>query len=40
VIELDGEVDEGGEDGGEGRWLYSCRDDQGVPFGLREVPPS
>jgi uncharacterized protein len=37
VIALGGEVDQGGEDGEQGRWLYSCRDDQGVPFGLREV---
>jgi uncharacterized protein len=38
VIELGGEIDEGGEEGPEGRWLYSCRDDQGVPFGLHERP--
>lgn len=36
VVECGGEVDEGGEEGPSGRWLYSCRDDQGVPFGLHE----
>jgi predicted enzyme related to lactoylglutathione lyase len=36
VIELGGEVDEGGGEGPAGKWLYSCRDDQGVPFGLHE----
>ena len=36
VIELGGEVDEGGGEGPGGKWLYSCRDDQGVPFGLHE----
>ena len=36
VLELGGEVDEAGEEGESGRWLYSCRDDQGVPFGLHE----
>jgi predicted enzyme related to lactoylglutathione lyase len=37
IRELGGEVDEdvGGEDES-GRWLYSCRDDQGVVFGLLE----
>jgi predicted enzyme related to lactoylglutathione lyase len=38
VIELGGEVDEGQGQGPGGRWLYSCRDDQGVPFGLHEPP--
>lgn len=38
VVELGGAVDEGGEEGEWGRWLYSCRDDQGVPFGLHEPP--
>jgi predicted enzyme related to lactoylglutathione lyase len=38
VIKLGGEVDEGGEEGPSGRWLFSCRDDQGVPFGLHEPP--
>jgi predicted enzyme related to lactoylglutathione lyase len=38
VVELGGEVDEAGEEGESGRWLYSCRDDQGVPFGLHEPP--
>jgi predicted enzyme related to lactoylglutathione lyase len=37
VVELGGEVDQAGEKGDQGRWLYSCRDDQGVPFGLREA---
>jgi uncharacterized protein len=36
VKALGGSVDEGGEESPEGRWLYSCRDDQGVPFGLHE----
>jgi len=40
VVELGGEVDEGGEEEPGGRWLYSCRDDQGVPFGLHEAPQS
>jgi hypothetical protein len=40
VVELGGEVDEMGEEGESGRWLYSCRDDQGVPFGLHEPPPA
>lgn len=38
VLELGGEVDEVGEEGESGRWLYSCRDDQGVPFGLHQPP--
>jgi len=38
VIELGGTVAEGGEEGPGGRWLYACRDDQGVPFGLHEPP--
>jgi predicted enzyme related to lactoylglutathione lyase len=38
VAELGGEVDEMGEEGESGRWLYSCRDDQGVPFGLHQPP--
>jgi predicted enzyme related to lactoylglutathione lyase len=38
VVELGGEIDEGGGEGASGRWLYSCRDDQGVPFGLHEAP--
>lgn len=36
VVALGGTVDEGGEESSSGRWLYSCRDDQGVPFGLYE----
>lgn len=36
IVELGGEVDEAGEEGESGRWLYSCRDDQGVTFGLHE----
>jgi uncharacterized protein len=38
VVELGGEVDEGASEGPGGRYLHSCRDDQGVPFGLHEVP--
>jgi uncharacterized protein len=38
VIELGGKVEEGGEEGPEGRWLYYCHDDQGVPFGLHQRP--
>lgn len=38
VIELGGEVDEGRSEGPGGRYLHSCRDDQGVPFGLHEAP--
>jgi uncharacterized protein len=38
IVELGGGVDEGSEEGASGRWLYSCRDDQGVPFGLHEAP--
>ena len=38
VIELGGEVDEGSSQGPGGRYLHSCRDDQGVPFGLHEAP--
>ncbi len=36
IKELGGEVDEMGEEGEGARWLYSCRDDQGVPFGLHQ----
>src|SRR5690348_11333003 len=36
VRALGGSVGEGGGEGPEGGWLYSCRDDQGVPFGLHE----
>jgi uncharacterized protein len=38
VIELGGEVDAGRSEGPGGRYLHSCRDDQGVPFGLHEAP--
>lgn len=39
VVELGGKVDQAGEEEpGGGRWLYSCWDDQGVPFGLHEPP--
>jgi len=38
IVELGGEVDEAGEDGETGRYLYSCRDDQGVQFGLHQSP--
>ena len=38
IVELGGEVDEAGEDSDSGRYLYSCRDDQGVTFGLHEKP--
>jgi predicted enzyme related to lactoylglutathione lyase len=37
VIELGGEVDEESSEGVGGRYLHSCRDDQGVPFGLHEA---
>ncbi|MGO9957717.1 MAG: VOC family protein [Solirubrobacteraceae bacterium] len=36
VVELGGHVGEGIGEGGGSRFLYSCRDDQGVPFGLQE----
>lgn len=39
VRALGGSVGDAGGEGPEGRWLYSCRDDQGVPFGLHEPPP-
>ena len=38
IVELGGEVDEAGGEDDSGRWLYSCRDDQGVVFGLHEPP--
>ena len=38
IVELGGEVDEIGEDGETGRYLYSCRDDQGITFGLHQPP--
>jgi uncharacterized protein len=38
VVGLGGEVDEGSSEGPGGRYLHSCRDDQGVPFGLHEAP--
>lgn len=38
VVELGGEVNPGRSEGPEGRYLHSCRDDQGVPFGLHEPP--
>src|SRR3954453_10267256 len=37
VLELGGEVDEGSSESAGGRYLHSCRDDQGVPFGLHEA---
>lgn len=40
VVELGGEIDEGQSDGPGGRYLHSCRDDQGVPFGLHEATTS
>jgi uncharacterized protein len=40
VVELGGEVDAGSSEGRGGRYLHSCRDDQGVPFGLQQAPPS
>ena len=40
IVELGGEVDEAGGEDETGRWLYSCRDVQGVTFGLHEPPPS
>jgi uncharacterized protein len=36
VVELGGQVGPGSEEGPDGRWLYACWDDQGVPFGLHE----
>lgn len=36
VLELGGEVGQGRSEGSGGRYLHSCRDDQGVPFGLHE----
>lgn len=36
VVELGGEVGPGAGDGPGGRYAYSCRDDQGVTFGLHE----
>jgi predicted enzyme related to lactoylglutathione lyase len=36
IVELGGEVDDAGDESEAGRWLYSCRDDQGVTFGLHE----
>jgi len=36
VVELGGEVGEGSSEGEGGRYVHSCRDDQGVPFGLHE----
>lgn len=36
VIDLGGEVDEGSSEGPAGRYVHSCRDDQGVPFGLHQ----
>lgn len=36
IVELGGEVDERGEEEPGGHWLFSCRDDQGVPFGLHQ----
>lgn len=36
IVELGGEVDPGASEGAGGRYLHSCRDDQGVPFGLHE----
>lgn len=40
VLELGGEVDEGSSESSRGRYLHSCRDDQGVPFGLQEAVSS
>ena len=37
VAELGGEVDEPRSEGRGGRFIHSCRDDQGVPFGLHEA---
>jgi predicted enzyme related to lactoylglutathione lyase len=36
IVELGGEVDESGGKDESGRWLYSCRDDQGLVFGLHQ----
>ena len=40
VVELGGEVDEGSSESASGRFVYSCRDDQGVPFGLHQPTTS
>jgi predicted enzyme related to lactoylglutathione lyase len=36
VVELGGEVGSGASEGPGGRYVHSCRDDQGVPFGLHQ----
>jgi uncharacterized protein len=36
VRELGGEVDPGSSEGPGGRYVHSCRDDQGAPFGLHQ----
>jgi len=36
IVALGGEVGEGSSEGPEGKYLHSCRDDQGVPFGLHQ----
>jgi predicted enzyme related to lactoylglutathione lyase len=38
IVELGGTVGEGGDESASGRYLYFCRDDQGVPFGLHQRP--
>jgi len=38
IVELGGEIGEAGGEDDSGRWLYSCRDDQGIVFGLHEPP--
>lgn len=38
VVALGGEVDEGSEDAPSGRYVFSCRDDQGIQFGLHQPP--
>jgi predicted enzyme related to lactoylglutathione lyase len=40
VVELGGEVDPERSQGPGGNYLHSCRDNQGVPFGLHEPPAS
>ncbi len=36
IIELGGAVGEGTGEGSDGGYMYPCRDDQGVVFGLQQ----
>ena len=40
IVELGGQVEEGGDESESGSYLYFCRDDQGTPFGLHRRPPT